>query len=88
VRIEIRHGATGALLHVVDQGPGIPAAERSRALDLDDRGLGTAESGAGLGLAIAARIAALHGAALELDDGPDGRGLAVTVRWPIPSAAA
>ena len=87
VRIEIEERAARAVLRVVDRGPGIPAPERSRVLDRFYRGLGTGELGAGLGLAIAARIAALHGAALEFDDGPGGRGLAVTIRWPIASSA-
>ena len=58
-----RSGAArrGAVLRVVDQGPGVPAAERARVLDRFYRRLGTGESGSGLGLAIAARIAALHG---------------------------
>ncbi len=88
VRVEIGCAAAHPVLRVVDRGPGIPAAERARVLDRFYRGLGSGESGAGLGLAIAARIAALHGAALELEDAPDGRGLAVIVRWPIASAAA
>jgi two-component system sensor histidine kinase QseC len=46
------------------------------------RGLGTGESGAGLGLAIAERIATLHGASISLGDSPSGRGLAVTVSFP------
>jgi len=83
VRIEIGHSESRAVLRVIDQGPGIPVAERSRVLDRFYRGLGTGEGGAGLGLAIAARIATLHGAALDLDEGPGGRGLAVTVHWPI-----
>jgi two-component system sensor histidine kinase QseC len=85
VRVEIGRCASQPVLRVVDQGPGIPVAERARVLDRFYRGLGSAESGAGLGLAIAARIAALHGAALELEEGPGGRGLAVIVRWPIPT---
>jgi len=87
VRIEIAHSASHVLLRVVDRGPGIPAVERSRVLDRFYRGLGTGERGAGLGLAIAARIAALHGAVLELGEGPGGRGLAATLRWSIPTAA-
>jgi two-component system sensor histidine kinase QseC len=87
VRIEIGHSESRAVLRVIDHGPGIPMAERSRVLDRFYRGVGTGESGAGLGLAIAARIATLHGAALDLDEGPGGRGLAVTVHWPILTAA-
>jgi two-component system sensor histidine kinase QseC len=81
VQVEVGASGSHAWLRVVDRGPGIPAAERARVLDRFYRGLGNDESGAGLGLAIAARIAALHGAALELDAGPDGSGLAVTLRW-------
>jgi two-component system sensor histidine kinase QseC len=87
VRVEIECSASHPVLRVVDQGPGVPAAERARVLDRFYRGRGTVESGAGLGLAIAARIAALHGATLALDEGPGGRGLAAIVRWPIPSHA-
>ena len=88
VRVEIERRASQPVLRIIDQGPGVPAAERARVLDRFHRGLGATESGAGLGLAIAARIAALHGATLTLDEGPNGRGLAVTVRWPIPTHAA
>ena len=38
--------------------------------------------GSGLGLAIVQQIARRHRATVELGDGADGRGLAVTVRFP------
>lgn len=82
VRVDIVSTAAGARLRVVDLGPGIPASERARVLDRFHRVLGSAESGAGLGLSIVARIAALHGATLELGEGPAGRGLAVTLSFP------
>ncbi|MBW4935301.1 ATP-binding protein [Marinobacter sp. F4206] len=68
---------------VCDQGPGIAPDERERALSrfvrLDQR-LG---GGAGLGLAIARRIAELHGGQLTLDDRPDGQtGLCVHIWLP------
>ena len=69
-------------VEIVDQGPGIPAAERARVLDRFYRVAGTHETGSGLGLSIAARIADLHGARFELADGPGGRGLCARVIFP------
>lgn len=84
-RIDILVSAKGAgyQVRICDQGPGIPAHDRERALGrftrLDQR-LG---SGAGLGLAIANRIAEIHGGQLELEDRTDGRsGLCVTIWLP------
>lgn len=69
----------GAVLQVTDSGPGIPADERARVLERFYRALGTGESGSGLGLSIAKRIAELHGAKLSLDTPEDGKGLRVKV---------
>lgn len=84
-RIETRLEAEGDgfRIRICDQGPGIPAEQRDKALGrfgrLDQR-LG---SGAGLGLAIARRIAELHGGELTLEDHPDGRpGLCVCIWLP------
>jgi two-component system osmolarity sensor histidine kinase EnvZ len=59
---------------VLDRGPGIPAELRQRLKQpftrRDDSRSGS--SGAGLGLAIADRIAALHGGRLELGERPGG----------------
>jgi two-component system OmpR family sensor kinase len=75
----------GAKLVVADDGPGIPAAERERVFDRFYRRAGTAAPGSGLGLAIVQTIAAAHGATVTLSDGPDGKGLAVTVAFPASS---
>ncbi|MBU0752707.1 MAG: sensor histidine kinase N-terminal domain-containing protein [Gammaproteobacteria bacterium] len=82
--VTVRTFADGgsARVEIVDQGPGIPAAERARVLDRFYRVTGSDESGSGLGLSIAARIAELHGARLTLDSGPDGKGLSVRVVFP------
>jgi two-component system, OmpR family, sensor histidine kinase QseC len=64
---------------VCDDGPGIPATERRRALERFYRVPGCGETGSGLGLSIATRIAELHGARLELADGPAGKGLCARV---------
>lgn len=77
----------GYLITVCDQGPGIPLKERERALSrfvrLDQRRGG----GAGLGLAIARRIAELHGGQLTLSDRTDGQsGLCVSIWLPAQPA--
>jgi two-component system sensor histidine kinase QseC len=75
----------GYQVTVCDQGPGIPAKERERALSrfvrLDQR-LG---GGAGLGLAIARRIAELHGGQLTLRDRPDNHPGLCVILW-LPAA--
>jgi len=78
-----------ARLSVIDTGPGIPPADRERVFErfyrgrMEDAGQGT---GSGLGLSIVRRIANAHGATVALGEGPDGRGLAVDVRFLSPAA--
>lgn len=70
------------LLVVEDDGPGIPAGERSRVFERFYRIRGTRGDGAGLGLAIVREIASRHGGTVHLTDGPGGKGLRVEVRFP------
>jgi len=75
-----------AVLSVLDQGPGLPEAETERLLrpfERLDTARGSRESGAGLGLAIAARIALLHGGELKLRN-REGGGLEARVELPLP----
>jgi two-component system sensor histidine kinase QseC len=81
VRVNIAQENEGIRLTVTDQGPGIPQEERQRVLDRFYRGDGNTQSGSGLGLSIVCRIAEMHGAKLELEDGDNGRGLRVCVRF-------
>lgn len=71
-----------AVLQVVDSGCGIPEDERARVLDRFYRIPGNEAVGSGLGLSIVARIAESHGAALTLQDGLGGAGLAVKIVFP------
>ncbi len=71
----------GALLEVLDSGPGIAPAERERVFDRFYRRASAPEGGTGLGLAIVKAIAERHGAQVTLGDTPGG-GLAVSVRFP------
>lgn len=70
-----------AVLRVVDTGPGIPPDERLRVFDRFYRPPGTSPPGSGLGMAIVKAIADVHGAAVTLDSGTNGVGLAVTVSF-------
>jgi len=73
----------GAVLRVVDTGPGIPADERQRVFDRFYRPPGTSPAGSGLGMAIVKAIADAHGATIALNGGPNEQGLAVTVSFPF-----
>ena len=59
---------TTIAIWVEDDGPGIPAAERSRVTDAFYRILGTEQQGTGLGLSIADAIAKRYGGKLILAD--------------------
>lgn len=71
----------GVCLNVMDNGPGIPLAERTRVFERFYRIPGTTHPGSGLGLGIVRRVAELHGAAVEIDDAPGG-GTSVRVNFP------
>jgi two-component system sensor histidine kinase TctE len=74
-------------LSVEDEGPGVPAEERTRIFERFHRvaGSGTGKKdagGAGLGLAIVREIARTHGAEAWVEPGADGRGAVFRVRFP------
>lgn len=75
--VTIRCGALpnaphSAFLEVIDDGPGIPQHERTKALERFYRVLGTQGEGNGLGLAIADEIARVHKTQLILADAHPG----------------
>jgi two-component system sensor histidine kinase QseC len=72
----------GARLRVEDSGPGLSEADRARLGERFFRVLGTAQPGSGLGWSIVRRIAAAHGAAVQVAPSAALGGLAVTVDWP------
>jgi signal transduction histidine kinase len=74
-----------AVLHVDDDGPGVPVADRSRVFErfvrLDDARVNVDGGSGGLGLAIVAEVVAAHGGEVQIGDSPSG-GARVTVRIP------
>jgi two-component system sensor histidine kinase PrrB len=75
-------GADGPdpVLHVDDDGPGVPIAERARIFAPFARIDGTDRPGSGLGLALVAQQAGHHGAGVTVADAPLG-GARFTVRF-------
>ena len=76
-----RRAGERVLLTVADRGPGIPEADRTRAVErfvrlTPDPG----EPGSGLGLSLAAAVARLHGGELTLED--NAPGLRVVISLP------
>lgn len=72
----------GHRISISDQGLGIPFAERNKVLEPLYQGETTRQNtGFGLGLAMVRAICELHEAKLSLSDGPEGRGLTVTVQF-------
>src|SRR5581483_4225286 len=74
-----------AELSVTDTGVGIPAAEQARLFERFHRVVGAqlrSHEGSGIGLALVAELAAVHGGEVGVDSTP-GRGSTFTVRIPI-----
>jgi two-component system, OmpR family, sensor kinase len=86
VDVCVYRGDEGAVAEIVDTGPGIPAAERTRVFDRFYRRSGSDTPGSGLGLAIVKSIADRHGARVALDESPEGRGLRARVVFPLRQA--
>ncbi|MFF7655904.1 sensor histidine kinase [Streptomyces sp. NPDC007983] len=71
--------APGAELHVIDQGPGMPPADRERAFDRFWRASDAHHDGTGLGLPIVRHLVHASGGEIALDAAPGG-GLDAHVR--------
>lgn len=85
ITVQVSRADAQVSVAVVDDGPGIPAAELGRAGERFFRGSNVEQPGTGLGLAIVQSIVERLGGSLLLAEGPQGRGLAATLL--LPSAA-
>ena len=82
VGLEIRSTSRGVRLRVLDDGPGIPPAERTRVFERFYRVAGSATGGSGLGLSIVQRIVEILSGTIELSTPAGGSGLTVTISLP------
>ena len=82
VRIATHRDGERSLLEVSDDGPGIPAEERTRIFERFHRlQHNSSTEGSGLGLAIVSEIAQRHRAAIALTEAEAGVGTRVTVSF-------
>ena len=81
VTVDPDPAAAQCLVWVEDDGPGIPAAERTRIFARGAR-LDTNQPGTGLGLAIVRDVVEIYGGSVELGESEDLGGLLVTVKLP------
>jgi two-component system sensor histidine kinase BaeS len=83
VTVTTRADASTARLTVADTGPGIPEADLPHVFERFWRGTGAqARSGAGIGLAVVAELAAAHGGTVAAAS-PPGSGAVFTVILPV-----
>ncbi|WP_037676889.1 HAMP domain-containing sensor histidine kinase [Streptomyces griseus] len=79
ITVRVESSADEVVLSVLDEGPGMSDAEKSRAFDRFWRGQGlTGRSGSGLGLAVVKQLVTDDGGSVTLRDAPDS-GLCVRV---------
>lgn len=86
--VQARCRVTGetVAVRVVDQGPGIPDADRERIFEPFQRGSAGAKGGSGLGLAIVRGFVAANGGTVTVESMP-GQGTSFVVSLPLPGAA-
>jgi two-component system sensor histidine kinase PrrB len=78
IELEARRAGDTIVIIVDDNGCGLPVEEHKAVLGRFSRGSTAAPGGSGLGLALVAQQAKLHGGSIELSDGPLG-GLRATL---------
>ncbi|MGI8331225.1 sensor histidine kinase [Actinomadura scrupuli] len=82
ITVIVRADDRTAVVEIIDDGPGIPAEHRDKVFGRFtrlDAARSRATGGAGLGLAIARRLAQAHGGSLAVEDSPRGARLVLRV---------
>lgn len=84
LELRLERTPEGARLTVLDEGPGIPEADRERIFGRFEQVKGTARAGGlGLGLFIVRQIVEGHHGRVHVESGPGGRGAAFVVELPL-----
>src|SRR3984957_19999295 len=86
ITVEVRSGGEGSVeIVVADSGPGIPAAEKPKAVERFYRGdTSRCTPGVGLGLSLVDAVARLHGSQLRLEDNEPGLRARIVVTQDTP----
>lgn len=84
--IEIIIGLDGSI-SVIDNGDGVPLADRESIFQRFWRRSSRASGGAGLGLSIVKKIVEAHVGSITVEDGP-GRGARFIMRFPLVGGAS
>ena len=82
VRVTVTRSDEGVEISVEDDGPGLPAEHRAKALERGKR-LDESEPGTGLGLSIVTELADIYGGRLHLEDSALG---GLKARLELPAA--
>jgi signal transduction histidine kinase len=82
VQVKVSRNDDGVEIIVDDDGPGLPAENRAKALERGKR-LDESEPGTGLGLSIVTELADIYGGRLHLEDSPIG---GLRARLELPAA--
>lgn len=83
VQLSAMSSRDGVEIAVDDNGRGVPEAERTRVFERFTRGSTASRSGSGLGLALVAQQAEIHGGTALLEDSPLG-GARLVLHLPAP----
>ena len=86
VQLSAVSSRAGVEIAIDDDGVGIPEEERHVVFDRFSRGSTASHSGSGLGLALVAQQAELHGGTASLEDSPLG-GVRLLLNLPVPPLA-
>jgi len=90
VQVEATSSADGALVRVLDRGPGVPDSELSRIFEpfyRTDMSRDHQKGGQGIGLAITTRVTELHGGSVTARN-RNGGGLEIDLKLPLGAASA
>jgi len=90
IAVEVRRGPAHSVgVSVADTGPGIPDAEKAKAIERFYRGdASRGTPGVGLGLSLVAAVARLHGSSLQFEDNKPGLRAVIVLQQDSPARSS